>query len=439
MNKKALLLVLPALLVLSACQAAPKAKQNNLFLEDTLAHEELFDANALNMNVRKTAAQENHDDVSVQPRAELNESSDPVVHPDDNDPTIGVQTLSQSAGHISFRFVAAVTFTNENIGSTVAKWTRTVSKADGTAYPMDTADYEVTTAYTSLSADGDPYTIEQFNGAHGNAGYTHFVVYTLRNVPVDSNDYYVSAYLTLSVNDSVTLTSKAIAINASNTHSFSYVPKDGEYFISGSFGGNTEYIEATAVRTTNNKAEFEYLDLNAGDTFVINEFYDTKLYVHGATECLEYDGNTKIKSCFEGDNGKIKVKASMGGSYGLYLSKTENRLYTEEGAPYGVHNGFYIKGDMNGWAAVDAYEMFNDRSDVAILHSVNLTADQQLKIWKQWNENNEEWFGWHDDKVSTDSTLFSWANGGNIKCNVTGTYDIILNSNYKVWINPVTA
>ena len=112
MNKKALLVVLPALLVLSACQIGPKSKDNNIFLEDTLAHEELFggvDFCGVNTNIRKV---------------------DPVEHPD-NDPTIGIQSQQEEGNKVSFRFVAAVSIAPENLESTVANWTRTVSDKDG--------------------------------------------------------------------------------------------------------------------------------------------------------------------------------------------------------------------------------------------------------------------------------------------------------------------
>ena len=212
MKKKFLIAIIPALLALSACQGGAQEKvDKNLFLEDTLAHEEIFgDINFSDLMPKASKL--------GQPGIRKL-GSDPVEHPD-LDPAIGVQSKVESAGYISFRFVAAVEFTKENIGPTNAQWTRTVSKKDGSSYPKDTGNIECTTAYTSLSSDGDPYTIDDFNEAQDpDSTYTHFVVYTLRNVPVDSNDYFVSAYLTLSGVGGLSLTSKAVAINASQTES----------------------------------------------------------------------------------------------------------------------------------------------------------------------------------------------------------------------------
>ena len=190
MKKKILLAVLPALLVLSACQAGPKAKDNNLFLEDTLAHDEIFGNVALEAR-------------SLQPRR-LGE--DPVEHPDADNFAIGVQSQVENTGYISFRFVAAVRFASSELDPTQAVWSRKVSYTNGNAKKVF-GTFPSTTAYTKISNGGSAYTIDDYNSAHeltGDNQFTHFVVYTLRNVPVDSNDYYVSTYLTLSTKEGQT-------------------------------------------------------------------------------------------------------------------------------------------------------------------------------------------------------------------------------------------
>ena len=434
MKKKFLLAVIPALLAMSSCtfmQSAAVVKNNDL-LEDCLAHDELF-GNAELQEVEPEAQREQ------QPLR----TSDPGFDPEENvSPYIGVQSFVAD-GKVSFRFVAAVRF--ESVAAreqTAVTWHRSVTSPSGAFVKEEGVDAvpECNTAYLALNNNGTSYSIDDFNEDHNDSNYTHFVVYTLRNVSLTTYaGHYVSAYLSFSKTGESGIdpvSSKAIAINVERTEKYVYTASDGYCYIDGTFSGTPRKIAATRVRNGSNKAEFEYVNFAAGDTFVFNEFYNTKLYVHGSAECLEYDGNTKIKSCFEDDGfGKIKVKASMGGSYGLYLNTTGNHLYTEEGAPFGVNNGFYLKGGMNGWAAVAAYEMFNDRNNVAVLESVTITAGEEFKIWKDWG-GSESWFGWHDDKVSTDGTLFSWATGDNIKCNSTGTYNVFLNGEYKVWINP---
>lgn len=302
MNKKALLVVLPALLVLSACQIGPKSKDNNIFLEDTLAHEELFggvDFCGVNTNIRKV---------------------DPVEHPD-NDPTIGIQSQQEEGNKVSFRFVAAVSIAPENLESTVANWTRTVSDKDGNAIKT-TTQVPVTTAYTSLSNAGGAYTIDQFNSDHGNASYTHFVVYTLRNIPNSYSDAFVSAFLTLSRQGADDVVSKAIATTVDESRQFAYAPYDGAFFIRGTMNANP--VPATRIRDNDgNKAVFEDVLLDTTDSFVIEEFYNSKLELHGSSI---YAGTV---ADFDLKNVDGKIGANYKGKYNFYLkyNTDHNELY----------------------------------------------------------------------------------------------------------------
>ena len=303
MKKRFLLAVLPALLVLSACQAGPKNKDNNIFLEDTLAHDEIFGAEKL-------------EDRALMPRRL---GDDPVVHPD-NDPSIGVQSKIED-GKVSFRFVAAVTFSESNITPTNAVWTRTVSSPDGQTFPKDTGSFGCTTAYTKLSNGGSPYLIDDFNNAQNpKTSFTHFVVYTLRNIPLDSySDYYVCAYLTLSGEGGLNQRTKAVAISVDQSKKYTHDPFLGVSFVTGTFGGNPGVVNATSIRTSeddDNKAEFKNLSLSENDTFVINEFYNTKLYVKGASK---FGGNSSYY--FANNNGSIK--ANFAGKYNLFLNKSD--------------------------------------------------------------------------------------------------------------------
>ena len=433
MKRKYLLAILPALLVLSSCQAAPKANvvKEETFIEDTEAHDEIFGNDYVG---RKIAPKKLGDD--------------PVVHPD-SDASIGIQSIFDNKGNenpaddtYSLRFVAPVAFGEGQITPTNAVWTRTVSKPDGTAYTnMDTGTVASVHAYTQLQNGGDFYTIAQFN-TDNSTSYTHFVVYTLRNIPASFANYYVSAYLVLSGEGGVNQTTKAVVTTVDTSiYKAAYVADQGNYFLEGTIGGvANSRVAATRIRNGSNKAEFEYIDFAAGDVFTINEFYNTKLYVHGATECLGYAGSEKINSCFEDDESsahKLRVKASMGGSYGLYLNVTDNKLYTEADAPYGVHNGFYINGSMTSWTKNAAYEMYNDRNNKAVSATIHLNVNDEFKVWK---EEGDVWYGWPTDKaVSANTSLFesTSGNGTNVKCLVAGDYKIFLNNNSEIWINPV--
>ncbi len=317
MKSKILLAVLPALLVLSACQASPKAKANNLFLEDTLAHEEVFG------NVKL-------EERSLQPKR----LDDPVEHPEANNFSIGVQSQSESTGCISFRFVAAVRFADTELDPTQAIWSRTVSYTDGNVKKA-LGTFPSANAYKKISNGGSAYSIDDYNDAHGltgNNAYTHFVVYTLRNVPVDSNDYYVSTYLTLSTKEGQSggknLTSKAVAINASQTAKFAYDLGDngGAFFLEGTFTSQHKIIPATKVRDSGNKAEFSDVELGLADSFVVKEFYNLELEVHGPSTFNGEVSNFDLKT---NPNGEIGVNYK--GTYNFYLKYEDatNKLFTK--------------------------------------------------------------------------------------------------------------
>ena len=135
MKKQLFLVILPALLVLSSCAGAGQKEKIKLFAEDTLAHEEVFRNASLAFGTNKLSRS----------NPQIRRLDNVVEHPDGT-AAIGIQSTSESIGYISFRFVAPVTFTNENITPTIAKWTRTVSKKDGSAYPKDTGLVESTKA-----------------------------------------------------------------------------------------------------------------------------------------------------------------------------------------------------------------------------------------------------------------------------------------------------
>ena len=317
MKKKVLLAIIPALMVLSSCTFMESATivKGNEFLEDTLAHEEIF--GDVNFEAR-----------ALQPKR-LND--DPVEHPEAENFAIGVQSQVETANHISFRFVAAVRFATGQLNPTEAKWTRTVTAKDGTVQKAK-SQLPCAKAYKKISNGGGAYTIDNYNSAHeltGDDQFTHFVVYTLRNVPVEvATDYYVSAYLHLTTKEGSEggkeLTSKAVVVNASESEKFAYVPDQGKYYITGSFTGDK--IQPTAVRSGGNIAEFESgLNLEAGDKFVINEFYDSEYIVHGASQLV----GGKSNYYFENDNGDIKAKYN--GDYKIYFKYEDdtNKIFAE--------------------------------------------------------------------------------------------------------------
>ena len=313
MKKKILLAVLPALLVLSACQAGPRAKDNNLFLEDTLAHDEIF--GSVELEAR-----------SLQPR----KLDDPVEHPDADNFSIGVQSQVEKTGCISFRFVAAVRFLETELDPTQASWRRTVSYSNGTAR-ISTGDISCTTAYTKISNGGGAFSIDDYNSAHNLTGenqFTHFVVYTLRNVPVDSNNYYVSTYLKLTpkADGGKTFDSKAVAINADKSQKYVYTANLGTTFMVLTHNSSETIINTTNTRASDEDDKFQKsnLTLASGDSFVIKEFHDTHLYVKGS-EVVTGEKNP-AGYYFSDNSGAINV--NYAGKFNLFLNKS-NELWIQ--------------------------------------------------------------------------------------------------------------
>ena len=325
MKKRLFLGILPALLTLSACSggAAQPKEEKNLFLEDTLAHDEIF--GGAELEERALAPKR----LLAQDFTRKLDDPDPVTHPDADDFSIGVQSLSESTGYISFRFVAAVHFEDSQVGPTQAVWTRTVSYTTGAVKKAE-GTFSSQKAYQKLSTSSGAYSISDYNTAHG-TNYTRFVVYTLRNVPVDENDYYVSAYLTLSTKEGQSggkdLTSRAVAVNASETAKFAYDlgNSGGAFFIEGTINSLHTIIPASRVRENGNKADFEDINLNVGDKFEIKEFYNLELEVHGPTAFRGDVSAFDLKS----DGGKIGVNYK--GQYSFYLKyeDDQNKLYTK--------------------------------------------------------------------------------------------------------------
>lgn len=350
MKKRFLLAVLPALMVLSSCKAfSADAAVKADFQEDTLAHDEVFGSVKLEENLP-----------AVQQGKQPLRASNPEFDPNpDVSPFIGVQSFVDG-GKVSFRFVAAVRFESDAAREqTDAVWHRSVVSSTGAFVKEEGVDAvpACTTAYVALNNNGVRYSIVNFNEDHGNSNYTHFVVYTLRNVNLTTYaNHYVSAYLSLSKNgdSGINPTTKAIAINVERTEKYVYTHDLGAYFIvSNSFTQEADSVR-TASGTDEDLAVFNEVDLSKGDTFVIKEFYNTKLFVHGGSgeqSCLKGNNNPAL-NYFENDNGLIKNKPDGDFKYKFYLNHS-GELWIE--AKQCVRT-VYLKVSDASWWGNDGYK-----------------------------------------------------------------------------------
>ena len=144
--KKTILLLIPALMVLSACQPlssyAAAGTKVNQFAEDTLAHDEVF--GKAEAGLRK-----------VLPfRANGANAANPAI---------AVQYMDESEGYRSLRFVAAVKIKDGDLANTQAVWTRTMYKDDGSVKKVED-DFESVKAYTTVNDGGYALDIKDFSG-----------------------------------------------------------------------------------------------------------------------------------------------------------------------------------------------------------------------------------------------------------------------------------
>ena len=197
--KKTLLMLIPALMALSACGGANPEENNDIFLEDTLAHDEVFGNNPSGFSFKSIR------------------NLDPVDG-DLSSPRMGIQTHTAD-GKISVRFVAAVKLANETVP---VSWTRSVFEDDG---DLDSGKGTVTRLcaykYASIYDGGDePVAASTFGD------YNYFVTYTIRNIPLSTyGNYYLNA--TLSINGTPIEKVVSTTVNQNKQVSYSTMHKIG--------------------------------------------------------------------------------------------------------------------------------------------------------------------------------------------------------------------
>ena len=247
MKRKYFLAILPALLALSSCSFGPKAKEN-VFKEDTIAHEELFGDAEEVVELRQ-----------LQPRR---------APGDLVEPKIGVQYKAYG-NYYAVRYVAEIATLNVS-----AAWTRGVCKeADGTVTKA-MGSVETTTAYAHVNNGGD---IQD-----PSSGYSAFVVYTLYDIPKEYKDFYMVAYLTLTDDSSNTVVSKAKVTQLyEGGNSFDinrvwdadisqYKFEHTGHFLQGTIDGAPNAIvdhDTTVHDSSNNTASYKDIDLDVDDQF----------------------------------------------------------------------------------------------------------------------------------------------------------------------------
>ena len=375
MKKKLLLGLLPALLVLSSCQAAPKvspkASLDNI-IEDTEAHDEIFGESKLvgDLRVRKTYDGE----------VEVPEEGEPSAL------SLGIQTkindkgtVDESDDEISIRFVGAIKVEDENSDSLVneedlaltsAAWVRTIFKDDGTVSKAS-AIKECSKAYTSLAApndiendgvDDNILTIEEFNAGKTGRAYTHFVVFTLLDIPLATyGNYYVVVDLATNEGEANPNYSMELATTIDQITQFTFVPYinahplNNHYFAVKQTATGFETIDAEETPGSGNLAKFETLALNSGENFVVVHRVVHEL---GSSddifEVIGYDFLVRNNPDFGrvGDSDLLSV--THNGTYNIFFKSASEKIEIEK--------KIYFQGP-DWWEGDSAKAMINLKHD----------------------------------------------------------------------------
>lgn len=370
MKKKLLLGLIPTLLVLSSCQVvpkiAPKASFDNI-VEDTEAHDEIFGESKLvgDLRIRKTYDGE----------VELPEEGDTALL------SLGIQTkvndkgtVDESDDEISIRFVGAIKVVDENsdgdvddadLALTTAAWYRTIFKDDGTV-SVASAVKECSKAYTSLAAPNDVegdetpdniLTIEEFNAGKVGRTYTHFVVYTLLDIPLATyGNYYVVVDLETNTNGSMEL---ATTIDQATQFTFApninAHPLNNHYFAVKKTASGFETIDAEETPGSGNLAKFETCALNSGEKFVV---VHRVLHEMGSSddifEVFGYDSLVRTNPDFASAGDSELFSVAHNGTYNILLKSGSKKIEIEK--------KIYFQGP-DWWEGDSAKAMINLKHD----------------------------------------------------------------------------
>ena len=385
--KKGLLAILPLALVLTACAGVgPKDNKNNLFLEDTLAHEEVFE------------------NVGLLPRRNL----DPVYS---SDIAIGVQYSAVSAGKVSMRFVAAIKVDGSTpeekqaaLAHTTAVWTRSVYDEDGTKILTEReATVDATMAYDVINDGGAATNISSF------PGFSFFVAYTMRNIPVADTSYLnVSLSVRDSENAAFNKDSKVVAASVDGSQKFSFDAASHDFFVCGNFDDVAQDVDTKGDNPENNFASFTF-DVEANDAFLIVNKTASKFVVYDASHLR---GDT---SGFAFSNADGKIKANLDESVILYLNNS-GEIYTSLS---GEHYQLFINDVLSPIA--NAVPVDKTESDKAWFTGVTIeNSDTVVKIklnGSQVGQRTINYAGSYTIGMNMGNEV--WANGDSVVVSIT--------------------
>ena len=433
MNKKLLILALPALMVLSSCarvnNGVAQKQVNNLdgVVEDTLAHEDIFGGVAVKSPAIKKA-----------PIVDTNANYKVgyQIHFDDKGNADGTDDV------ISIRFIAAI-----KADYTVKRWTRGVTDSRGAELKAlsdhrhdDVKDEDVyfnsNVVYTHLANGAGNDEMTAGEGAF--ADYTGFIIYSLLNIPYEDNiDAYLGVTLALDElkTDFYAVKIEKNALGTASAHSFKFASNKEGFFLS---KGDTT-VDADASTRGDNAASFT-TNLAADEEFLIVQKTSSMFKVWDGW-CLQDEDLILVN-----DNGLIK--STVASKYVFYLNTSDGIYHTKYSEP----TSYYLRGTAgDGWGNSEgdidideAYRFVTDSDNKAVLLGVSLTvgdfkiSDQNWShSWgfKQCKDGGDFWKPNGETGIVIGGAASNFEEGAsddNIHCKVAGTYNIYLTNNWYV-------
>ena len=233
-------------------------------------------------------------------------------------PKLGVQVSDVVDHKISIRYTAAISSTNID-----AVWTRTVYDKSGNVV-RGTKNVAVSTAYVALSTSkGLEYATDIAVGDEH--PYNYYVIYTLRNIPVDDGDnalYKVDCNLTISQGDEkvATPTGSVEADESASISTYEATVEIGTnytYHGSNSSAGNGQYINGklkTIYSESDTTLNTNYMSLNITKTYSNKTEKSTLYYNSFNTAGVNTSGFSA------GELGKQTISVNNGAaSYDIYV------------------------------------------------------------------------------------------------------------------------
>ncbi len=348
--------------MLASCATAAKvgvnhAKADDLagIIEDTDAHEEIFGDQGLPFagGPKKTAYSGNIG--------------------------LGVQKKDNGDDTVSVRFIAAVTLGEGDVAGTGAVWTRAVWNGSTGGVRKASTTKTSTKAYTSLYDGSDSlYPISTYNTEHSTS-HTHFVVYTLLNIPAANASDYITAYVTV---DSKPSDVVATTTDLSTNFTFPKAKIDQGYVGIKKTSSGFSVVDRDPD-AGGNHARFVGVSLDAGDDFLIMNACEDYFAVHGfdminladSTDHFSQEGSSQFANAKNASTYNLFLSSGYETNNWIYVNAfVDKTVYLVPGA-WDVDSAWFAAYSYGKKDAATKYERWYAQSNGTGTRTINLTYD----------------------------------------------------------------